>query len=181
MTTQVSEGRPTDARSLGIGGHHSPVSMKDEWLTPPRILQALGGADSFDLDPCAPVERPWPTAKKHYTIQDNGLRKPWSGRIFLNPPYGAPKVIGPWLRRMAAHGCGVALTFARTETGIFHETIWEAATAALFLRGRLFFFDVAGREADHNAGAPSVLAAYGVDDASRLEACGIIGKFVRLR
>lgn len=31
---------------------------KDEWLTPPWLLSRLG---SFDLDPCASVNRPWPT------------------------------------------------------------------------------------------------------------------------
>ena len=39
------------------GGH-------DEWLTPPNILLALG---AFDLDPCAPIVRPWDTAALHYT------------------------------------------------------------------------------------------------------------------
>ena len=40
---------------------------KDEWLTPPYVIEALG---SFDLDPCSPIKRPWPTAKEHYTILD---------------------------------------------------------------------------------------------------------------
>lgn len=58
---------------------------KDEWLTPPSILKALG---DFDLDPCSPINRPWDTAKKHYTIEDNGLNKKWEGRVWCNPPYG---------------------------------------------------------------------------------------------
>lgn len=33
---------------------------KEEWLTPPYILEALGG---FDLDPCAPEFRPWDMGK----------------------------------------------------------------------------------------------------------------------
>ena len=32
---------------------------KDEWLTPPEIIKALG---TFDLDPCASSTRPWPRA-----------------------------------------------------------------------------------------------------------------------
>lgn len=27
---------------MPIGAHHSPVMLKDEWLTPPYILEALG-------------------------------------------------------------------------------------------------------------------------------------------
>lgn len=164
----------------GMGGHQSAAMLKDEWLTPPKIIDALGGPLSFDLDPCAPVNRPWAMASEHYTILDNGLTKPWSGRVWFNPPYGGPKVVGPWMRRMAAHGRGTALTFARTETDLFFETVWKCATALLFLRGRLYFHHVDGRQADANAGAPSVLIAYGKRDAEILKSCGIAGYFVVL-
>jgi hypothetical protein len=105
--------------------------------------------------------RPWPTAREHYTRLENGLIKPWFGRVFLNPPYGGPSIIGPWMRRMADHNQGIALIFARTETGIFHETVWRKASAILFLRGRLHFHKPDGSRAEGNAGAPSCLVAYG--------------------
>lgn len=162
----------------GMGGHQSSAMLKDEWLTPPHILKALG---PFDLDPCAPIERPWDMAVEHYTITDNGLIKPWHGRIWLNPPYGPPTIIGPWLRRMVAHGKGTLLTFARTETDLFFETIWNSATAVLFLHGRLYFHHVDGIRARANAGAPSVLAAYGEPDAHRLAHCKLSGQFINLR
>lgn len=41
---------------MAIGSHHSHKMGKDEWLTPPQIIKALGG---FDLDPCSPINRPW--------------------------------------------------------------------------------------------------------------------------
>ncbi|TAI59992.1 adenine methyltransferase [Bradyrhizobium sp. Leo170] len=165
---------------LGIGGHHSPIMLKDEWLTPPEIIAALGGALSFDLDPCAPIDRPWDFAKEHYTILDNGLLKRWHGRVWLNPPYGGPVIVGPWLRRMAAHGCGTALIFARTETDLFFETVWNQATALLFLHGRLFFHHADGTRANNNSGAPSVLIAYGARDAEVLRTCGLDGRFIEL-
>lgn len=164
--------------SKGMGGHHSPASETVVWLTPPEILKALG---DFDLDPCACSEpRPWPTAAEHYTRETNGLLRPWSGRVWLNPPYGSPAVVRPWLSRMAAHNHGTALIFARTETELFHRYCWRAASAMLFPEGRLFFHYPDGRRADNNAGAPSVLVAYGDDDAARLEGCGLRGAFVRL-
>jgi hypothetical protein len=58
-----------------LGGEAS-VAGTDVWLTPPHIIQALG---SFDLDPCSPLNRPWDTAQKHYTIEDDGLTSPWGG------------------------------------------------------------------------------------------------------
>jgi len=77
-----------------MGSHHSANMINDEWLTPPHILKALG---EFDLDPCAPVVRPWPMAKTHYTKVDDGLQKQWFGRVWCNPPYG--REIGAWVKK----------------------------------------------------------------------------------
>src|SRR5258705_12568383 len=105
-------------RLTGMGGHQSAAMLKDEWLTPPEIIDALGGWSSFDLDPCAPIERPWPTACVHYTILDNGLMKQWDikarTRIWFNPPYGGPTIVGPWMRRLAHPRLGTCLSLPRT-------------------------------------------------------------------
>lgn len=140
----------------GMGAHQSAVMLKDERLTPPEIIKALG---RFDLDPCAPVCRPWDTAYRHYTIHDNGLNKPWNGRVWLNPPYGSET--GKWLKRLVDHGDGIALIFARTETRMFFDHAWNYADAVFFFEGRLHFHHVDGRRAAANAGAPSCLVAYG--------------------
>lgn len=180
----------TDAAPLfaGIGGHQTRRrSTTDEWLTPAHVLPALGGWQSFDLDPCSPIGRPWPTAQHHYTVVDNGLILPWFGRVYMNPPYG--RVIGRWLGRMSAHGRGIALIFARTDTDAFFRFVWDHASALLFLRGRLDFCDITGRpirrkgrrKGDQNSGAPSVLCAYGWSDADVLAGCGLSGQFVPLR
>jgi hypothetical protein len=162
----------------GIGGHQSPTMDTDVWLTPPDILAALG---EFDLDPAACAEpRPWPTAKQHYTIHENGLKKPWHGRVWLNPPYGGPTIVGPWMRRMASHNRGTVLIFARTETAVFFDTVWRKATACLFIEGRLHFHYPDGRRAKNNAGGPSVLIAYGEHDAAILRASKLPGHFVSL-
>jgi hypothetical protein len=165
----------------GIGGHHGARPKTVEWLTPPDIIQALGGPESFGLDPCAPVQQPYPTAKRCYTINDNGLIRDWGDdRVFLNPPYTA-HLISKWLARMATHNHGTALIFARTETDAFFRHVWEAATALLFMRGRINFHLPDGTRAQANAGAPTVLCAYGMHDADILAFCGIRGKFVPLR
>ena len=127
-------------------------SGKDEWLTPPDLVRALG---PFDLDPCAPVpsRRPWATAAQHYSIEGNGLLLPWSGRIWLNPPYGTET--HRWMARLAEHGDGIALIFARTETATFFESIWGKAHAALFLKGRVTFHEftcsVCGKGLSHKS------------------------------
>jgi hypothetical protein len=161
-----------------MGSHQSARALTCVWLTPPPILAALG---PFDLDPCAAGAAPWPTASRMLTAADDGLAHEWSGRVWLNPPYGPPGVIGPWMRRMAAHGVGTALIFARTETALFFETVWRGAHGVLFLEGRLHFHHADGRRAAANAGAPSVLVAYGADDLDRMAESGLAGHLVPLR
>lgn len=157
----------------GIGSHQSAKMQKDEWLTPPDLLYKLG---TFDLDPCSPIKRPWVTAKNHYTIEFDGLKNEWYGRVWLNPPYG--QNTGKWLEKLAEHGNGIALIFARTETRMFFENVWKKATAVLFIKGRLHFHHVNGDRAKGNAGAPSVLIAYGPLNAIALMDSGIDGKFL---
>lgn len=154
-------------------------STNDDWLTPPGIVQALG---PFDLDPCASEHQPWPTAKEHMTIADDGLTRPWNGFVWLNPPYSTP---GPWVERLAKHPAGgIALVFARTECRWFQEQVWGAAHAVFFIAGRLRFHRaVSGEQAKLNAPAPSVLVAYGPEAATLLELYTpeLGGHFVRLR
>lgn len=160
---------------LGIGGHQSARMDKDEWLTPPEILKALG---DFHLDPCSPINRPWPTAAKHYTALDNGLRQVWTGRVWCNPPYG--RETGRWLARCAEHGNATALIFARTETADWVEHVWKKAHSILFLWGRLYFHHVDGKRAAANSGAPSALISYDETNTLALEASGLHGRVVRL-
>lgn len=163
----------------GMGGHHSARLTRDEWLTPPEILEALG---PFDLDPCSPVDRPWNTAAMHFTIEDDGLSKVWPKRlrVWCNPPYGREAPY-KWLQRMNTHGNGIALIFARTETETFFTWVWDCAHAVLFIKGRLRFYNPDGTRPNGTSGAPSVLIAYGQENARALETCGIEGKFIRLR
>jgi|SRR5579859_1199516 len=161
------------AHKRGMGSHQSADMQTDVWLTPPEILLRLG---KFDLDPCAPATRPWDMAKKHYCLPQNGLTLPWEGRVWLNPPYG--RLIGDWMQKMAQHGTGIALTFARTEVSYWHQHIWPYAYSILFLEGRLHFYNTDGIKAAGNAGAPSVLIAYGKDNVNALGDSGIAGMHV---
>ena len=160
----------------------------DRWLTPPEIVKPLG---AFDLDPCgAPGHE---LARQTYLLENgqDGLELSWFGRIWLNPPYG--RAAEPFLRRLVRHRDlggpvytgGTALIFARTETFIFHETVWEQADAVFFFKGRLTFLDANGVRPKANAGAPSCLVAYGDYDAVALQraadAGALRGHYRRLR
>jgi len=135
----------------------------DTWLTPPDLIKSLG---EFDLDPCSPIDRPWDTAKKHYTIIDDGLKQHWDGRVWLNPPYGKAMYI--WIEKMSEHKSGIALIFARTETKGFHEHIFNKARSLLFFKGRIQFYTIDGVKAQ-NANAPSVLVSYSDYDSNMID------------
>lgn len=158
-----------------MGAHQSAVMGSDIWLTPPYVLEALG---PFDLDPCAAVGQPWQTATRMLTVEDDGLAHDWHGRVWLNPPYGL--VAARWLDRLAQHGAGTALIFARTETRMFFDHVWAKASSILFLEGRLYFHRPDGTRAAANSGAPSVLVSYGEKDARRLAECGLSGQWFSL-
>jgi hypothetical protein len=150
----------------GMGSHQATQGATDTWLTPREIVEALG---PFDLDPCAaPNPRPWPTAARHITLPENGLVAAWDGLVWLNPPYSEA---GIWLERLAAHGQGIALVFARTETKAWQDTIFPRARSVLFLRRRVRFCAVDGSPGKFTGGAPSALVAFGIEASRRLVLC----------
>jgi ParB family chromosome partitioning protein len=83
---------PEAQRQLGI--KHSTLTMvsseTNEWYTPKKYVdvarQILG---EIDLDPasCVVANRVI-KAKRYFTLEEDGLKQEWSGRIWLNPPYG---------------------------------------------------------------------------------------------
>lgn len=89
---------------------HDPclTSNSIEWYTPDHVLDVarlvLGG---IDLDPATcEAAQARVQAGRYYTEADNGLARPWHGRVWCNPPYGR-KVIDRWVARFAnAWDCG---------------------------------------------------------------------------
>jgi hypothetical protein len=147
----------------------------DVWLTPPSLIESLG---EFDLDPCCPNNLPWKTAKTFYSLENgqDGLSLPWSGRVWLNPPYSNWSM---FLKKLKIHGNGIALIFARTETKGFFEHVWDGADSILFLKGRVKFVrsDFSKNSAST---APSVLIAYGKNNTHALKNSGLEGKLIEL-
>lgn len=167
-----------DKKNGWLGGESQNVGSGQRevrWLTPEQYVTPLG---SFDLDPCGAPGHV--LADKTFLLEegDDGLRDDWFGRVWLNPPYG--KHTEPFMAKLAAHGNGVALIFARTETGLWFREVWPKASALLFLKGRISFLNAEGKKAPANAGAPSVLVAYGAENAQALRESGIEGAFIDL-
>ena len=110
----------------------------DEWATPPEFVAQLEQEfGAFTLDPCAREESA--KAPLYYTTEDDGLRQPWDGHAFVNPPYSAP---GPWVEKaIAESGRGTTsllLLPAATDVGWFHDLVLVHCNVR-FIRGRLRF------------------------------------------
>lgn len=163
----------SDSKKKKTLDFNTNTDNNDVWLTPPSIITALG---EFDLDPCSPINRPWATAKKHLTIEDESLLHHWEGRVWLNPPYG--KYLEKFMHKMALHRNGTALIFARTETKTFQKYVFPFAESILFIEGRLKFFNIEGVEANFNANAPSVLIGYNEFNSEMIEQSGIKGHHI---
>lgn len=157
----------------GFGYQQTQVMGKDEWLTPPELIKALG---HFDLDPCSPINRPWATADNHYTVEDDGLSKEWFGRVWLNPPYG--NHCWKWLNKLSLHKNGLALIFARTGASGFFREVWPKAHSIFFIEGRLYFHHVSGARAKHNSGSDSVIISYSQQNTDLVTESKVKGKLL---
>jgi phage N-6-adenine-methyltransferase len=149
-------------------------SDSPEWYTPPHIIAAVVAAlGAIDLDPCADPGRTVP-ALAHFTEEDDGLSRDWSGRVYMNPPYGP--AIPAWVAKLVAEveakrvAAAVALIPARTETDWWAS--FDARTVC-FIHGRLAF---SGQGA---APFPSAVIYLGQDDASFVKAFAPLGEVYR--
>lgn len=112
------------------------IGLSDEWYTPPSIFDALDV--EFDLDPCSPGPDHWVPARCVYTKDDDGLKQPWNGFVFMNPPFGGRNSHIPWLKKFLDHGNGIAIVRAYTSAAWFHDYAIKA-DCILFPRGKTKF------------------------------------------
>lgn len=63
----------------------------------------------------------------------DGLSEPWTGSVWMNPPFEGRNGIEPWLARFFEHGNGIALAPDRTSAPWFWSA-WERSDRILFTR-----------------------------------------------
>jgi len=90
----------------------------DEWYTPRYIFEALG--ETFDLDVACPPDGPRHVPTSGWLSSD-ALVTPWSGFVWMNPPFGHQRVKRAWLGKFFEHGNGIALVPDRTSAPWFQE------------------------------------------------------------
>jgi phage N-6-adenine-methyltransferase len=116
-------------------------SQTDEWPTPQDFYDQLEAElGPFDLDPAATPENA--KCERYFTREDDGLAQHWTGRVFVNPPYGRP--LAGWMQKAwesSQNGCEVVVCLvpARTDTRWWHEYAMRGEVR--WVRGRLRFGD----------------------------------------
>jgi hypothetical protein len=162
--------------SKGFTHEAGPYNENVEWYTPRSVFDASGVR--VDLAPCSPGGgKCFVPALKHYTVEDDGLRQPWGGFVWCNPPYGRHTRV--WLERMRDHGDGIALVFSRTGSSWFQE-VAHTASSVVFVSGRIKFVSAVTGEPAGSAGADSVLLGWGSMADEALLWCGL-GLHARLQ
>lgn len=115
-------------------------SAQQDWTTPRWLFAQLDAEFHFTLDAAASAENA--LCARYFTAQDDALRQTWTGRVWLNYPYGRQGY--QWLAKAwhAAYGgtaeVVVVLGPARTDTRGWHAFAMRGAEIR-FVRGRLKF------------------------------------------
>lgn len=94
-----------------------------EWFTPkPYVERARTALGGIDLDPAShPEANRIVCAEQIYDARSNGLRRPWSGRIFLNPPGGLVaefwyRLMLAWIRREITSAIWIGYSLQQLQT-----------------------------------------------------------------
>jgi hypothetical protein len=147
-----AQGQPTAAvvrevrEELKSVAHVSYNSGNNEWYTPSEWIAAarlvLG---EIDLDPAStPAANEIVGARHFLTAQDDGLKHPWFGNLWMNPPY-AGELISLFTAKMGEHyGRGdvkasITLVNNATETSWFQD-LARHASAICFPSRRIRFW-----------------------------------------
>ena len=163
--------------------HVANNSGENEWYTPPKYTEAakrvMGG---IDLDPASnSVANEFVKADAFYTKEDDGLTKPWYGRVWLNPPYAQPLIAQFSEAVVEKFGRGefeqsIVLVNNATDTK-WLQSMMRVCSAVCFVEGRVKFLDP-----DGNPGAPlqGQVALYFGDERERfLEEFAVFGVVMR--
>jgi DNA N-6-adenine-methyltransferase (Dam) len=161
--------------------HEPSIGLSSDWLTPKSIFDRLGLI--FDLDPAHPGwENPYCVVpvRRIFTVNDDGLRQPWCGTLWLNPPFGGRRGQVPWLKRFFEHADGIALVAARTSADWFHQVVVPNAQTLLFPNGKTKFVRPLDGSVGKEPGIGVVLIGMGETANAALEQSGL-GFFVWVR
>ena len=121
-------------------------SGDSEWFTPQEyIVVARKVLRNIDLDPASnAIANEVVGASQFFSIEENGLTKPWRGKVWMNPPYKQP-MCKLFCKKLAAEFAVGSVTEAIVLVNNATETVWfqdlaKLATAICFIKGCVRFW-----------------------------------------
>jgi phage N-6-adenine-methyltransferase len=145
---------PTQADFIRFCGADGSIKSNQnrgvvEWYTPAQYIDAARKVmGSIDLDPAtSDFAQKTVAAKKHYTVEDDGLSQDWSGNVWLNPPFKMPEV-AQFIDKLCqsidsgAVKHAVVVTNNNTDTKWWHKAA-SVASAMCFTKGRIKWYNSA--------------------------------------
>jgi len=152
----MSAGQPA------LFGAPQTARTSDDYYTPAWVFERMGL--TFDLDVCAPPEGvPWVPCDRFLTMEDDGLTTPWTGRVWMNPPYSNATA---WVSKFIDHRNGIALL--PHAKSLWHSAIWDAADVLVQPPKRIIF--VGG---DGDVSLPTFFAAFGPKCVAAVSRLGV--------
>lgn len=107
------------------------------WATPQAFFDKYNAIYQFETDVCAIAENA--KCSKYFIPEQNGLSQDWTGKCWMNPPYG--REIKKWVKKAYESSLSgttvVCLLPARTDTAWWHDYCINGNIE--FIRGRLKF------------------------------------------
>lgn len=140
------------------------ASEKLDWETPHYLFRHLDREFGFDLDVCANDRNA--KCERFFDEQKNGLAQKWTGRVWMNPPYG--RGIACWVEKALSEvACGnaeiaVCLVSVRSDSRWWHQNCMKASEIRL-MDQRLEF-----EGANNKAPFPTALVIFRADDNSEV-------------
>lgn len=130
--------------------HVTRNSGQNEWYTPSIYIDAARQVmGTINLDPASSaVAQRFVKAERFYTINDDGLKQDWKGKVRLNPPY-EKQLVELFASRLAQeYSIGnvteaIVLVNNATETRWFQK-LFAVADAICIPKGRIRFLDETG-------------------------------------
>ena len=123
--------------------HTKHNSGNQEWYTPEWIIEAARlTMGRIDLDPASnPIANEWIRATQYFTQEQDGLLQPWSGCVWLNPPY-ANRLMNRFIEKLeqsrSTIDAACVLTNNATETR-WGQQLLRMSHAVCFLAKRVKF------------------------------------------
>jgi phage N-6-adenine-methyltransferase len=128
---------------------HGDSDAPVEWYTPPEYIEiARSVLGKIDLDPASnALAQTWIKADKYFTIEDDGLKQEWHGRVWCNPPYG--RTVNLWLEKAIAQyqsgNTQEAILLLNRTGATWYTELKKNVSAICEAKKRIAFLDATGK------------------------------------